>query len=234
MTYSKLNVEPREDRTVRLTQNGNVIILNSDDLDFIVKRTKSIWGYRPDVINFLKENYAYNSIVKNKPSVIDKLLEEYSILRGKNNGGNSDNCLDWKECLKKAAKLCACALERYSLEIPQYKAVNITWNVDYTDAGPCPKEIIIPRAFANGDHIDDGLIEEYIYETGGYVDFGSYDLEPVRLVAEDIEWEADNEEELKNLPKSIEVPNGIEMEEIGCYISNETGFLYKSFKIEVY
>lgn len=54
MTYSKLNVEPREDCTVRLKQNGNVIILNNDDLDFIVERTKSIWGYRPDVINFLK------------------------------------------------------------------------------------------------------------------------------------------------------------------------------------
>ena len=139
--------------------------------------------------------------------------------------------------MKKAAKLCACALERYSLEIPQYKAVNITWDVDYTDAGPCPKEIIIPRAFANGDHIDEGLIEEYIYRTSEYVDFNSYDLEPVRLVAEDIEWEADDGEdgeELKNLPKSIEVPNGIEMEEIGCYLSNKTGFLFKSFKIEVY
>lgn len=55
MTYSKLNVEPREDRTVQLTQNGNVM------------------------------------------------------------------------------------LERYSLEIPQYKAVNIAWDVDYTDDGPCPK-----------------------------------------------------------------------------------------------
>lgn len=32
MTYSKLNVEPREDRTVRLTQNGNEIILNSGQL----------------------------------------------------------------------------------------------------------------------------------------------------------------------------------------------------------
>lgn len=234
MTYSKLNVEPREDRTVRLTQNGNVIILNSDDLNFIVERTKLTWDYRPDVINFLKENYAYNSIIKNKPSVIDELLGKYLILREKNNEGNSDNCLDGKECLKEAAKFCACSLERYSLEIPQYKAVNITWDVDYTDEGPCPKEIIIPRAFANGDHIDEDLIEEYIFQTNECVDFGSYDLEPVRLVAEDIEWEANNEEELKNLPKTIEVPNGIEMEEIGCYISNETGFLYKSFKIEVY
>lgn len=237
MTYSKLNVEPRDDRTVRLTQNGNVIILNSDDLDFIVERTKSTWDYRPDVIDFLKENYAYNSIVENEPSIIEAFLEKYSISREENDGGDPDNCLDWKECLKKAAKLCACTLERYSLEIPQYKAVNITWDVDYTDAGPCPKEIIIPRAFANGNHIDEGLIEEYIYETSEYVDFDSYDLEPVRLVAEDIELEADDGEdgeELKNLPKSIEVPNGIEMEEIGCYLSNKTGFLFKSFKIEVY
>lgn len=234
MTYSKLNVEPREDRTVRLTQNGNVIILNSDDLDFIVERTKSIWDYRPDVINFLKENYAYDSIIKNEPSVIDELLEEYSILREENDGGDPNNCLDWKKCLKKAAKLCACTLERYSLKIPQYKAVNITWDIDYTDDGPCPKEIVIPRAFANEEHIDEDLIEEYISQTNEYVDFASYDLEPVRLMAEDIEWEADNEEELKNLPKSIEVPNGFEMEEIGCYLSNKTGFLFKSFKIEVY
>lgn len=241
MTYSKLNVEPRENRTVRLTQNGNVIILNSDDLDFIVEKAKSIWGHRPDVVNFLKENYAYNSIIKNEPSVIDEFediytayLKKCSILQEENNGEDSDNCLSWEDCLKEAAKFCACSLERYSLELPQYKAVNITWDVDYTDDGPCPKEIIIPRAFADGDHINYGLIEEYIYETSGCVDFGSYDLEPVRLVAEDIEWEADDKEELKNLPKSIEVPNGIEMEEIGCYLSNETGFLYKSFKIEVY
>lgn len=40
MTYSKLNVEPHEDCTVRLTQNGNVIILNNDDLDFIVEYIK--------------------------------------------------------------------------------------------------------------------------------------------------------------------------------------------------
>ena len=234
MTYSKLNVEPREDRTVRLTQNGNVIILNSDDLDFIVERTKSIWDYRPDVINFLKENYNYDSIIKNEPSVIDELLEEYSISREENDEKDPDNRLSWEDCLKEAAEFCVCSLERYSLKVPQYKAVNITWDVDYTDDGPCPKEIIIPRAFAHDDHIDEDLIEEYISQTNEYVDFASYDLEPVRLIAEDIEWKTDNEKELKNLPKSIEVPNGIEMEEIGCYLSNETGFLYKSFKIEVY
>lgn len=135
---------------------------------------------------------------------------------------------------EKAAKLYAYALERYSLELPQYKAVNITWDVDYTDDGPCPKEIIIPRAFANEDHIDDGLIEEYIYKTSGCVNFGSYDLEPVRLVAEDIEWEANNKEELENLPKSIEIPEDVETEEIGCYLSDKTGFLHKNFKIRVY
>lgn len=232
MKNTKFNVF--DNRTVEITQNEKTITLNSETLELISSVANDVWYYKPDVIDFLKENYNYNSIVKNEPSIIESFLKQYSMLREENDGGDPDNCLDWKECLKKAAKLCACALERYSLEIPQYKAVNITWDVDYTDAGPCPKEIIIPRAFANGDHIDDGLIEEYIYETSEYVDFGAYDLEPVRLVAEDIEWETDNEEELKNLPKSIEVPNGIEMEEIGCYISNETGFLYKSFKIEVY
>lgn len=80
MTYSKLNVEPREDCTVRLTQNGNVIILNNDDLDFIVERTKSIWGYRPDVINFLKENYDYDSIIKNEPSVINVIKSKADLL----------------------------------------------------------------------------------------------------------------------------------------------------------
>lgn len=241
MTYSKLNVEPREDRTVRLTQNGNVIILNSDDLDFIVERTKSIWGYRPDVINFLKENYDYDSIIKNEPSVIDEFediytdyLETYSILREENNGEDSDNCLNWEDCLKEAANFCACSLERYSLEVPQYKAVNITWDVDYTDDGPCLKEIIIPRAFANGDHINDDLIEEYIFQTNGCINFGSYDLEPVRLVAEDIEWETDDGEELENLPNSIEIPEDVETEEIGCYLSNKTGFFHKSFKIRAY
>lgn len=106
MTYSKLNVEPRENRTVRLTQNGNVIILNSDDLDFIVERAKSIWGYRPDVINFLKENYDYDSIIKNEPSVIDELLEEYSISREENDEKDPDNRLSWKDCLKEAAEFC--------------------------------------------------------------------------------------------------------------------------------
>lgn len=242
MTYSKLNVEPREDRTVRLTQNGNVIILNSDDLNFIVESTKSIWGYRSDVINFLKKNYDYDSIIKNEPSVIDEFediytdyLKEYSILREIiNNGKDSDNCLNWEDCLKKAAKFCACSLERYSLEIPQYKAVNITWDVDYTDDGPCPKEIIIPRAFANGDHIDYDLIEEYIFRTNECIDFASYSLKPVRLVAEDIEWETDNEEELKNLPKSIEIPEDVETEEIERYLSDKTGFLHKNFKISVF
>lgn len=234
MTHSKLNVEPRENRTVRLTQNGNVIILNSDDLDFIVERTKSIWDYRPDVINFLKENYNYDSIIKNEPSVIDELLEEYSISREENDEKDPDNRLSWKDCLKEAAEFCVCSLERYSLEVPQYKAVNITWDVGYTDDGPCPKEIIIPHAFARDDHIDEDLIEEYIFQTNGCINFGSYDLEPVRLVAEDIEWETDNEEELENLPKSIEIPEDVEAEEIERYLSDKTGFLHKSFKIRAY
>lgn len=241
MTCSKLNVEPHEDRTVRLTQNGNIIILNSDDLNFIVERTKSIWGYRPDVINFLKENYDYDSIIKNEPSVIDEFediyktfFEEYSISREENNGKDSNDCLSWEDCLKEAAIFCACSLERYSLEIPQYKAVNITWDVDYTDDGPCPKEIIIPRAFANEDHINEGLVAEYISETNKYVNFTSYNLKPVHLVAEDIEWETDNEEELKNLPKSIEIPEDVEAEEIERYLSDKTGFLHKSFKIRAY
>lgn len=201
-------------------------------LDTINNEAQKEWYYKQDVVDYLKEHYNYSLLLSEAPEVIDDLIELYAGLRKINEG-----CFNWEECLKKAAKLCACALERYSLEIPQYKAVNITWAIDYTDAGPCPKEIIIPRAFANGDHIDEGLIEEYIYGTSEYVDFDSYDLEPVRLVAEDIEWEADDGEdgeELKNLPKSIEVPNGIEMEEIGCYLSNKTGFLFKSFKIEVY
>lgn len=233
MTHSKLNVEPRENRTVRLSQNGNVIILNSDDLDFIVERTKSIWDYRPDVIKFLKENYNYDSIIKNEPSVIDELLEEYSISREENDEKDPDNRLSWEDCLK-AAEFCVCSLERYSLKVPQYKAVNIIWDVDYTDDGPCPKEIIIPHAFAHDDHIDEDLIEEYISQTNEYVDFASYDLEPVRLIAEDIEWETDNKEELKNLPKSIEIPEDIEEKGIERYLSDKTGFLHKSFKIRAY
>lgn len=233
MTHSKLNVEPRENRTVRLSQNGNVIILNSDDLDFIVERTKSIWDYRPDVIKFLKENYNYDSIIKNESSVIDELLEEYSISREENDKKDPDNRLSWEDCLK-AAEFCVCSLERYSLKVPQYKAVNITWDVDYTDDGPCPKEIIIPHAFAHDDHIDEDLIEEYISQTNEYVGFASYDLEPVRLIAEDIEWETDNKEELKNLPKSIEIPEDIEEKEIERYLSDKTGFLHKSFKIRAY
>ena len=78
------------------------------------------------------------------------------------------------------------------------------------------------------------MIEEYIFQTNGCINFGSYDLEPVRLVAEDIEWETDNEEELKNLPKSIEIPEDIEAEEIERYLSDKTGFLHKSFKIRAY
>lgn len=78
------------------------------------------------------------------------------------------------------------------------------------------------------------LIEEYISQTNEYVDFASYDLEPVRLIAKDIEWETDNEEELKNLPKSIEIPEDVEAEEIERYLSDKTGFLHKNFKISVF
>lgn len=46
-------------------------------------------------------------------------------------------------------------------------------------------------------------------------------------------WDVDNQEELKELPKEIEIPKHLkDIEVISDYISNSTGFCHKGFQLE--
>ena len=52
------------------------------------------------------------------------------------------------------------------------------------------------------------------------------------IKAINIIWDVDSEEELKDLPTEIEVPEGmIDEEEISDYISDMTGYCHKGFKV---
>lgn len=51
------------------------------------------------------------------------------------------------------------------------------------------------------------------------------------MKAINIEWDVDYLEDLENLPQEIEIPNGIEDDEISDYISDYTGFCHKGFKL---
>lgn len=51
------------------------------------------------------------------------------------------------------------------------------------------------------------------------------------LVATDIEWDIDEDEEV-NLPNTIRIPDSItDIEEIGDYITNQTGYCHFGFKV---
>ena len=53
------------------------------------------------------------------------------------------------------------------------------------------------------------------------------------MKATNIEWNVDYEEQLKDLPTEIEIPNGMtDEEEISDYISEETGFCHCGFELE--
>ncbi len=46
-----------------------------------------------------------------------------------------------------------------------------------------------------------------------------------------IEWDVDEIEDLENLPTEIEIPEGIDEEEIPDYLSDETGFCHKGYTL---
>ena len=52
------------------------------------------------------------------------------------------------------------------------------------------------------------------------------------MIAFNIQWDVDNEEDLHFLPNEIEIPEGIEDEdEISDYLSDVTGFCHKGFEL---
>lgn len=52
------------------------------------------------------------------------------------------------------------------------------------------------------------------------------------MKAINIEWDVDTEEELEDLPTEIEIPDGMtNEEEIGNYITDETGFCHYGFEL---
>ena len=48
----------------------------------------------------------------------------------------------------------------------------------------------------------------------------------------DIQWDADDEEDVKHLPTAMFVPAWMDDEEIGNYITEMTGFCHKGFVVE--
>lgn len=52
------------------------------------------------------------------------------------------------------------------------------------------------------------------------------------MKAINIEWDVDYEEQLENLPKEMEIPEGMTNEEdISDYLSDETGFCHNGFEL---
>ena len=53
------------------------------------------------------------------------------------------------------------------------------------------------------------------------------------MKAINIKWDVDTEEELKDLPTEIEIPNNIDIEDdvISDYISDVTGFCHYGFEL---
>lgn len=46
-----------------------------------------------------------------------------------------------------------------------------------------------------------------------------------------IEWDVDDQEDLKHLPDSIDIPDDVNNEDIGDYISDLTGFCFYGCEI---
>lgn len=51
------------------------------------------------------------------------------------------------------------------------------------------------------------------------------------MKAVDIDWDVDCEEDREFLPTEIEIPDGIEDDEIGDYLSDVTGFCHKGYRV---
>lgn len=52
------------------------------------------------------------------------------------------------------------------------------------------------------------------------------------MKATNIDWEVDHEEDREGLPTEITIPEGMDEDEIGDYISDVTGFCHKGFVLE--
>ena len=53
-----------------------------------------------------------------------------------------------------------------------------------------------------------------------------------KLIAVDIEWDIEKDDTIE-LPKSIEIPDGLENEDdISDYLSEQTGFCHKGFNLK--
>ena len=224
---------------IKIIQGSNEIILSFDELEEIMDNANREYNYKPDIIDYLRENYDYNTMVEIDSQLLNDFLDEYISLRKENDGGDEYCCLSWTECLNEVRKSLKYRLERYSFELPQYKAVDITWDIDYTDEGTCPKEIIIPCAFANNECFNEDDIEGYINEYIEYVmktdvGYNSYNLVPTQLIAENIKWDIDDEESLLSLPTTIEIPDDFKgnEDEISDYISEKYGFCHKGYDLK--
>lgn len=224
---------------IKIIQGSNEIILSFDELEEIMDNANREYNYKPEVIDYLRKKYDYNAMVETDSQLLNDFLDEYISLRKENDGGDDYSCLSWAECLNEVKEYLKYRLEKYSFELPQYKAVDITWDVDYTDKGTCPKEILIPRAFANNECFNENDIEGYIDEYIKYVmqtdvGYNSYSLVPTQLIAENIKWDIDDEENPLFLPTTIEIPDDFKgnEDEISDYISEKYGFCHKGYDLK--
>lgn len=62
--------------------------------------------------------------------------------------------------------------------------------------------------------------------------FNQEKMEGNDMKAINIKWDVDYEEQLENLPKEMEIPEGMTNEEdISDYLSDETGFCHNGFEL---
>lgn len=52
------------------------------------------------------------------------------------------------------------------------------------------------------------------------------------MKAVNIQWDVDCKEDLDNLPDEVEIPNGMDEEDIEDYLSDLTGFCHRGYDIE--
>lgn len=52
------------------------------------------------------------------------------------------------------------------------------------------------------------------------------------MKAVNIDWDVDNAEEKGFLPSEIEIPDGIDEDEVGDYLSDITGYCHYGFELE--
>lgn len=244
--FRDMEIVYHSNQDIKIIQGDNEVIISFGELEEIMDVANREYNYKPDVIDYLSENYDYNAMVEDDTKLIYDFLNEYASLRKTNDGGNNCNCLSWTEYLNEVRKSLKYRLERYSFELPQYKAVDIIWKDDYLNKDIWLKEIIIPRAFANNKYLNEDDIEEYINEYTKYLIQGevgldlcitecnSYSLVPTQLIAENIKWDIDDEENLLSLPTTIEIPDDFEggEDEISDYITNKYGFCHRGYDLK--